>query len=299
MPLKEVDMTCSYLRWVIYTLVLLSFSETTAWAGDEVSGTLTRTYVIVEDTDLVGDVTCDVGSNPCFSFGASGVELRLNGFTITGKADPVTGCGGDAFSNEFGITTNGQHSVGVRGPGVVQRFRNYGVVVSGGSRNARIEGLTASTNCTAGIRVMVAAFDTLVEGNTVVRNGAASPGSPCGGIWLNGQNSRVRLNNAHGNGYANPPDDFGIGVIDGGHDNHIEENTISGNTNGLYITAGARNTLVRNNVIVGNPAIQVGSAQPDARALDIVNLAAPGETKFERNVCLTAVNAPCPVVVRH
>ena len=64
-----------------------------SWAH-QVSGTLTRTYVIVEDTDLVGDVTCDVGSNPCFSFGASGVELRLNSFTISGKADPVTGCGG-------------------------------------------------------------------------------------------------------------------------------------------------------------------------------------------------------------
>ena len=87
-------------------------------------------------------------------------------------------------------------------------------------------------------------------------------------------------------------------MIDGGHDNYIDENTISGNTNGLYITAGAVNTVVRNNVIVGNPAIQVGNAQPEARALDIVNLAAPGETKFERNVCLTAVNAPCPVVVR-
>ena len=87
-------------------------------------------------------------------------------------------------------------------------------------------------------------------------------------------------------------------MIDGGNNNYIDENTISGNTNGLYITAGARNTRVRNNVIVGNPAIQVGNAQPDARALDILNLAAPGETTFEHNVCLTAVNAPCPVVVR-
>lgn len=87
-------------------------------------------------------------------------------------------------------------------------------------------------------------------------------------------------------------------MIDGGNDNTIEENTIAGNTNGLYITAGARNTQVKNNVIVGNPAIQIGNAQPDARALDIVNLAPDGETKFERNVCLTAVNAPCPVVVR-
>jgi parallel beta-helix repeat protein len=239
-----------------------------------------------------------VGSNPCFSFGANGVELRLNAFTITGKADAVTGCGGANSPNEFGITTNGQHSVGVRGPGAVQRFRNHGVFVTGGSRNARVEDLTVSTNCTAGIRVAVAAFDTLVEGNTVVRNGATTPGSSCGGICLNGRNSRIRRNIAHGNGYSNPPDDFGIGVIDGAQDNYIDENTVSGNTNGLYITAGAVNTVVRNNVIVGNPAIQVGNAQPEARALDIVNLAAPGETKFERNLCLTAVNAPCPVVVR-
>jgi len=167
---------------VISAVAVILFAQTAPHAAHQVSGTRTTTYVIVEDTDLVGDVTCDVGSSPCFSFGASGVELRLNGFKITGKADPVTGCGGTASPNEFGITTNGQHSVSVRGPGVVQRFRNHGVLVIGGSRGARIEGITASTNCTAGIRVMATAFDTLVESNTVVRNGATTPGSPCGGI---------------------------------------------------------------------------------------------------------------------
>ena len=64
-------------------------------AADEVSGLITRTYTIVEDTDLTGDVVCDVAAGtPCFSFGASNVELRLNGFTITGKADPNIACGG-------------------------------------------------------------------------------------------------------------------------------------------------------------------------------------------------------------
>jgi parallel beta-helix repeat protein len=289
-------MASSTLRVAICSLAVVSCLETAAWA-DQVSGTLTRTYVIVEDTDVVGDVSCDVGSTPCFSFGASGVQLRLNGFTVSGKADPVTGCGGAVAANEVGITTNGQHSVTVQGPGVLQRFRNFAVVVTGGSRNTRIEGLTASTNCTAGIRVTATAFDTLVEGNTVVRNGATAPGAACGGICVNGHNSRVRRNNAHGNGYSTPPDDFGIGVIDGSQDTYVDENNIAGNTNGLFITAGARNTRVRDNVIVGNPAIQVGNTQPDARAVDIVNLAPPGETKFERNVCLTAVNAPCPVVV--
>jgi hypothetical protein len=78
-----------------------------AWAADRISGVHTSTYVIVEDTDWAGDVRCDVPNNTaCFSFGASGVELRLNGFTITGKGDAVTGCGGTIGPGEFGITTN-------------------------------------------------------------------------------------------------------------------------------------------------------------------------------------------------
>jgi hypothetical protein len=175
-------MKSSCLRLAICSLSVIPFLPTAAWAADDVVGVLTRTYVIVEDTDLVGDVACDVGSSPCFSFGASGVELRLNGFRITGKADPVTGCGGANFPNEFGVTTNGHHNVTVRGPGSLERFRNFAVTVTGGSRNARIEGITASTSCTAGIRVTAAAFDTLVEGNTVVRNGSTAPGAACGGI---------------------------------------------------------------------------------------------------------------------
>ena len=49
--------------------------------------------------------------------------------------------------------------------------------------------------------------------------------------------------------------------------------------------------------MVGNPAIQVASTRPDARALDIVNLAPATQTDFDRNRCLTAVNAPCPLLV--
>ncbi len=119
-------MKSSSLRLAICSLAVISFLPTAAWAADDVVGALTRTYVIVEDTDLIGDVACDVGSSPCFSFGASGVELRLNGFRITGKADPVTGCGGANSPNEFGITTNGHHYVTVRGPGSLERFRNFG-----------------------------------------------------------------------------------------------------------------------------------------------------------------------------
>lgn len=60
--------------------------------------------------------------------------------------------------------------------------------------------------------------------------------------------------------------------------------------------AGARATVVRENTVVGNPPIQTSNTRPDVRGLDIVNLAPTGATTFERNLCLSAVNAPCPAL---
>jgi hypothetical protein len=168
---------------VAVAMLVGSFSlGSVAFAADRVSGLLTRTYLIVEDTDLTGDVTCDAGNNtPCFSFGAPNVELRLNGFTITGRGDAITGCGGTLANGEAGITTNGMSGVSVRGPGMLQRFRGDGVTVAG-SRNARIEALTLSTNCMSGVRVLATSFGTLVQGNVAVRNGSSAAGALCGGI---------------------------------------------------------------------------------------------------------------------
>jgi hypothetical protein len=151
-----------------------------ALAADRVSGALTATYVIVEDTDLTGDVTCNVANGtPCFSFGASGVELRLNGFTITGRADAVTGCGGAATNNEFGVTTNNSNRVVVRGPGLIQRHRADGVFVTG-STDVRVEDVVVSTNCLSGVRVAGNSFGTLVQSVLAVRNGNGT--ASCGGI---------------------------------------------------------------------------------------------------------------------
>ena len=148
---------------------------------DQVSGLITRTYVLVEDTELTGNVTCDVTGAPCFAFGAPGVELRLNGFSITGKADPVTGCGGAITGAEFGISTAGMANASVQGPGLVQRFRNHGVAILA-STGARIQGITSSTNCAAGVFVAANSFEALVEHNVTVRNGSTAPGASCGGV---------------------------------------------------------------------------------------------------------------------
>ena len=153
-----------------------------AFAADKVSGTLTSTYMLVEDTDLAGDVICEVANNTaCFTFAAPNIELRLNGFSIRGRGDAVTGCAGGVANGEAGVTTNSMANVAVRGPGLVHRFRGDGITV-GGSTGARIEGLTLSTNCMSGVRILATSFGTVVEGNTAVRNGSSNPGLLCGGI---------------------------------------------------------------------------------------------------------------------
>ena len=47
---------------------------------------------------------------------------------------------------------------------------------------ARVEGLTVSTNCGSGIFVLATAFSALMEGNTALRNGSTVAGAACGGI---------------------------------------------------------------------------------------------------------------------
>ena len=125
-----------------------------AFAADRVSGVLTATFVIVDNTDHIRDVRGVVAKN--------------------------TGCGGASSTGaEAGIGTNGMSRVAVRGPGLVQRFRGDGVTVAG-STDARVEDLTLSTNCMSGVRVLGTSFGTLVQNNVAVRNG--SPAASCGGI---------------------------------------------------------------------------------------------------------------------
>jgi parallel beta-helix repeat protein len=113
-----------------------------------------------------------------------------------------------------------------------------------------------------------------------------------------GHNSRVRLNATHGNGYSEPADDFGIGVIGTASGNVIDGNNVTGNTNGILVGAATRQTMIRQNIVLGNPGIQVANTSPQSRAADIVNLSPTGQTTFERNTCVTALNAPCPAIQR-
>jgi hypothetical protein len=144
----------------------------------DISGTISATLTISENSKLVGDVTCAVTGAPCITFGTSGLTLDLNGYSMTGPGDPLAGCSGNPLSPDAGILVNGMDNVVIRGPGVVQRFRNQGIVLSN-STGATVSGVTISTNCFSGLFVVGGSGHTL-EGNVSVGNGA--PTAPCGGI---------------------------------------------------------------------------------------------------------------------
>jgi hypothetical protein len=166
--------------FVLITVASASlFTFSTSARAEDISGTIVRTLFLSENARLVGDVTCTVTGGPCIAFGAPNIVLHLNGFTITGPNDAATGCKGTNVGAESGINTNGQSNVGIRGPGVVQRFQGDGILF-----NATVKGwvqtVTTTTNCMSGIRVGPTSSGISVESNVSVRNG--TPAAACGGI---------------------------------------------------------------------------------------------------------------------
>lgn len=77
----------------------------------------------------------------------------------------------------------------------------------------------------------------------------------------------------------------------------MEDNTIVGNANGLFITAGTQGNIFRGNLVVGNPPVQVSLDHGANPGVDIKNNSAPGANTFDNNVCLTAAGGPCPAVL--
>ncbi len=147
--------------------------------AEDIQGVIVRTLVLSENTRLVGDVTCTVTGAPCITFGAAHIVLNLNGFTISGQADAALGCKGALVASEPGISTNGQGEVGIRGPGIVQRFQGDGILFIATAKGW-VQGVATMTNCMSGIRINPTSSEISVEGNVSVRNGTSS--NPCGGI---------------------------------------------------------------------------------------------------------------------
>lgn len=278
--------------------------------AEDISGPIAVTKTIVEDSQLVGDVTCAPTATPCIDFGASHITLRLNGFTITGPAEPddpssPNSCPNVQPANADGIRILNQTHAQVVGPGIVQKFRRHGIFMVGTigvSTEIRIRYVTSHHNCFSGL-LMTGVSDSVIEDNVSVRNAGNSGNSPCGGNCIvNSHENRIRRNQFSGNGAVGPPsNDFGVGLIGDSSANVIEDNSIGGNINGVLIQANAVGNLIRRNVIAGNPPSQISRNSGGLVGFDVKDeSAAPGtgsRNTFERNWCVTYSGpgpAPCP-----
>ena len=164
------------MRLILSVFTVFAFFVCSARVqATEISGTISTTLTIYDDSELVGDVKCMVAGNPCIDFGASGIKLRLNGFTIT---EDITGCS-SGTSSQDGIDVASVHDVAIVGPGLVQKFGGFGIGIFSSSK-VRVEGVTASDSCFSGV-ILVSSMDSDIARNVFVRNSSGSEGAPCGG----------------------------------------------------------------------------------------------------------------------
>lgn len=164
-------------RWfILFVLSVFTFlAFATPAEAIQISGTISSTLTITDNSELVGDVTCTVAGAPCITFGAPGIKLRLNGFTITGTSAGCT----PATKSDDGIDVIGLSDVAILGPGLVQAFGGFGIFLFGDSK-VRVERVTISDSCFSGI-FLGDTTDSDVEKNTSVRNSMGSENGPCGG----------------------------------------------------------------------------------------------------------------------
>ena len=281
--------------------------------------TISSTVTITDDSRLVSDVTCAVpltlsGANPCIAFGADHIKLRLDGHTITGGVTPPTGCSVPTDSKfGVGILVAGRTDVKIEGPGVIEGFERWGILLSS-SDHVTVRKVTVNRNCWSGMQT-VGASDSNFEEDTWVNNAGGSNGAACGGICLANSNRNViHKSTFHGNGsldYEGPPPvstngnvDFGIGFEGSSSENRVEENDIGGNANGVEFFNTSSSNVVRRNIIVGNPAAQVikSFTAANQQGADIAfrpNFAGMSNV-IEDNLCLTYLagagpaTPPCP-----
>src|SRR5262249_9878967 len=239
--------------WTLITgACALVFGHVPAQAAD-ISGVISTTLTIFDDSRLIGDVQCVVLNAPCISLGAPGIKLELNGFTITGPADPPNNCASTNDIPADGISAVGQNAIVIDGPGLVQKFRRRGISLVTVSK-ATVRRVASRDNCSTGFMLRFAT-ESLVEDVVSVRNGIAFGLDTDGGLRLsNATSNRVRHSAFYGNGstvFGQPTDpqanDFGVGLVGDSSGNIIEENAIGGNVNGVQLAVTAvGNVIVRN-----------------------------------------------------
>jgi len=281
----------------------------------DLSGTISSTVTITEDSRLVGDVTCNVpltltGANACIAFGADHIKLFLDGHTITGLVVPPTGCSLPSDSNfGVGILVNNRSDVKIEGPGVIENFERWGIWLLS-SDQITVRNITANRNCWSGMQLS-GTTDSTFESDILINNAAGSNRAACGGICLaNSNKNTMRKSTFYGNGsldYTNGNVDFGIGFEGSSRKNQVEDNDIGGNTNGVLFFNTSSDNVVRRNIIAGNPAAQViktfTAANQQGADIAFRSPFTGSGNVLENNFCLTYIQgggpaaAPCPNVI--
>jgi hypothetical protein len=309
-----------FVRVALVPMFLAAYAAPAA--AEDISGTISATKILIEDSRLVGDVTCTTTTTACIQFGAPNIALRLNGFTMTGPANPddSTTCQpasgpplADGISNGTSAATS-QPGVQIIGPGTVQKFRRHGIIIFGAvgvSTRVTVKDVTSHHNCFSGL-LTNAMTDSVIEGIVSVRNAVNSGGAPCGGTCLvNSNNNHIFNNLFGGNGSvcgtaqcaAAPTvasnNDFGVGLIGTSSGNWIGHNSITGNSNGILIQPNASGNTIGGNIVAGNPPSQVSRTYGPI-GFDIKDEATANGARntFEGNWCLTYSGpgpSPCGV----
>ena len=186
---------------------------------------------------------------------------------------------------------------------MVQKFRRHGILIFGAagvSTSVTIKHITSHHNCFSGL-LTNGMTDSVIEGIVSVRNAANSGAPPCGGNCLVNSNNNHIVNSLFGgNGSvcaaalcaAVPTvasnNDFGVGLIGTSGGNLIEDNSISGNSNGILIQTGASGNTIRRNIVAGNPPSQVSRTYGPV-GFDIKDEAPTNGARntFDRNWCIT------------
>jgi hypothetical protein len=241
-----------------------------------IPSTISTTLTITTDSQLTGNVICGVTTaNPCIKFGNPGIKLKLNGFSMTGqgKRDSCTlteGPGG--APGQSGIDTNGKNNVSIEGPGLVTRFNDIGIVVSG--NHSEVEGVAITSSCREGIRVTGSYNE--VGGNSVSR-ASLSSGSSFAGMFLSGPGGHNNILNNEVVGASNGGSGIFVGEPGASSNNNlIQGNDVSGNPapgTGIFISDGSTGNIVRHNQALGNVAF------------DILDINAPFANTYDNNLC--------------
>ena len=290
---------------LLVSVFFVLFGSATAQATD-ICGVIPTTLTIFENSKLTCDVRClQLDNGPCINFGAPGIKLELNGFTMTAITgtlqepgppnEPPNICSGGplgpgAPGGPDGIAAVGQNDIVIHGPGMIQKFRRHGIFLTGLTK-ATVKKLVTNHNCFSGLLMggVLPVTETLVEEIVSVRNASGSGPSPCGGTCVtNSHNNRIRRSEFSGTGsILNGANDFGVGLIGTSSGNIIEENGIGGNLNGVWIAAGAAGNFIRKNVIAGNPPVEISVTAGPAIGVDIRDFSPAGANRFEENLCIT------------